>query len=76
MCIRRQQKLIAIKIHEMETIESKALAETFWSVENNKHAIFSDEFRLRQNYRKVFRFSIREKPSSGPKMDRIKLISA
>jgi len=31
---------------------SKALAETFWSVENNKQAIFSDEFRFRQNYRK------------------------
>ena len=76
MCIRRQQKLIAIKIHEMETIESKALAETFWSVENNKQAIFSDEFRFKQNYRKVSRFSIRKKPPTGPKMGAIKWISA
>ena len=60
----------------METIESKALAETFWSVENNKQAIFSDEFRFRQNYRKVSRFSIRKRPPSGPKMVTIKLIQA
>ena len=30
-----------------------ALTETYWSVENNKKAILSDEFRLRQGYRKV-----------------------
>lgn len=37
----------------MATLESSALTETYWSVENNKKAILSDEFRLRQNYRKV-----------------------
>ena len=58
--------------HKMTTIESKALAETFWSVENNKQAIFSDEFRFRQNYRKVHRFSIYKKPPSGSKMSKIK----
>jgi len=31
---------------------SPALTETYWSVENNKKAILSDEFRLRQGYRK------------------------
>ena len=37
----------------MATLESPALTETYWSVENNKKAILSDEFRLRQGYRKV-----------------------
>ena len=37
----------------METFESAALTETYWSVESNKKAIVSDEFRLRQGYRKV-----------------------
>ena len=63
--------------HKMTTIESKALAETFWSVENNKQAIFSDEFRFRQNYRKDHRFFIYitilfKKPSSGSKTSKIK----
>ena len=40
-------------LHEMETFESAALTETYWSVESNKKAIVSDEFRLRQGYRKV-----------------------
>ena len=58
--------------HKMTTIESKALAETFWSVENNKQAIFSDEFRFRQNYRKDHRFFIYKKPPSGSQMSKIK----
>ena len=42
--------------HWMTTLNSKELTETYWSVENNKKAIVSDEFRLRQNYRKVPQF--------------------
>ena len=44
---------VATKLHGMATLESPALTETYWSVENNKKAILSDEFRLRQGYRKV-----------------------
>ena len=47
---------IATFVHRMTTLKSKELTETYWSVENNKRAIVSDEFRLKQNYRKVHRF--------------------
>ena len=42
--------------HWMTTLDSKELTETYLSIKNNKRAIVSDEFRLRQNYRKVPRF--------------------
>ena len=51
--------------HKMTKFESKASAETYWSVENNKQAIFSDEFRFRQNYRKDHRFFIWQKSPCG-----------